>query len=22
MAEKLIGSPVRHWCEFEFISKT
>ncbi|HAI54035.1 MAG TPA: chloramphenicol acetyltransferase CAT, partial [Acinetobacter nosocomialis] len=22
MAEKLISSPVRHWCEFEFISKT
>lgn len=22
MAEKLINSPVNHWCEFEFISKT
>src|SRR5690606_32802945 len=22
MSEKLINSPVKHWCEFEFISKT
>ena len=22
MSEKLINSPVNHWCEFEFISKT
>ena len=22
MSEPLINSPVKHWCEFEFISKT
>jgi len=22
MSEQLINSPVKHWCEFEFISKT